>query len=334
MYVFLKMKLSFIIVLLLFLSDLGFSQNVTIPDSIFKKYLVNHKGINTNNDTEIQLSEANNFVGTIHVGGKKIKDLTGIEAFLLIDTLICQVNDLTVLDVTKNTKLKYLDYSNNKLTSVDLSQNINLIKLWCYGNDLTVLDVTKNINLEFIECGNNELLSLNISSLLKLTALLCYNNKIVSLDGSNNSDLTYLNCKNNELTSLNLQNGNNLSIAHLDARENSKLSCIKVDEVSWCTENLKNIDPQTSFCLLTFLVDKDQLFLNIFPNPMSDYVSIETESPISIVSIMNTKGQLIKVYKIKPSTKLEMNLEELKVGVYFLKIELEEEVLLRKIIKH
>jgi hypothetical protein len=62
----------------------GYNQNekiVNIPDANFKAYLVGNTNINTNGDTEIQVSEAAAFNGGINCGWMNIADLTGIEAF-------------------------------------------------------------------------------------------------------------------------------------------------------------------------------------------------------------------------------------------------------------
>ncbi len=59
----------FCIVSLLSLGYTSGAQNVNIPDATFKAYLVGNALINTNSDTEIQLSEATAFAGTISVNG-------------------------------------------------------------------------------------------------------------------------------------------------------------------------------------------------------------------------------------------------------------------------
>jgi hypothetical protein len=65
----------------------AYTQNVTIPDANFKAALVNNSIINTNMDTEIQITEASAFNGMIDVSGLGITDLTGIEAFVLLDSI-------------------------------------------------------------------------------------------------------------------------------------------------------------------------------------------------------------------------------------------------------
>ena len=64
-----------------FLSVSLFGQNVYIPDANFKAYLVGNSAINTNGDTEIQVSEASAFDGEISCSNLDIIDLTGIEYF-------------------------------------------------------------------------------------------------------------------------------------------------------------------------------------------------------------------------------------------------------------
>jgi hypothetical protein len=63
------------------------AQNVNIPDPNFKAYLVGNTAINTNADTEIQVSEAQAFTGNIDCQNLNIADLTGIEAFTNITHL-------------------------------------------------------------------------------------------------------------------------------------------------------------------------------------------------------------------------------------------------------
>ena len=70
------------------------AQNVNIPNAIFKAALVGDTSINTNMDNEIQVSEASVFNGAIIVSGLGITNLTGIEAFVLLDSLDCSFNTI------------------------------------------------------------------------------------------------------------------------------------------------------------------------------------------------------------------------------------------------
>ena len=97
-----------LLLILLCLPIIGFGQNVNIPDSNFKTYLVGEPLINTNGDSEIQQSEATAFNGTISCYYMNISDLTGIENFTALTTLFCYENQLTSLDVSQNTALTTL----------------------------------------------------------------------------------------------------------------------------------------------------------------------------------------------------------------------------------
>ncbi|MBB78743.1 MAG: hypothetical protein CL844_07045 [Crocinitomicaceae bacterium] len=218
---------ALILILLLF-PLIGFGQNVYIPDANFKNYLVNNSNININGDSEIQVSEASSFTGTISVLSLNISDLTGIEEFTNLNSLYCAYNNLTTLDLSNNTSLINLHCNNNNLTSLDVTNNPLLNNLHCFYNNLASLDVSNNVSLSSISCGNN---------------------LITSLDLSNNPSLYSMNCHYNQLECLNIKNGNNTNInfALFDADNNPNLTCIEVDDVNYSNNNWFYIDPQTSF---------------------------------------------------------------------------------------
>jgi Leucine-rich repeat (LRR) protein len=214
------------------------AQNVNIPDGNFKAALVNNSSINTNMDTEIQISEAAAFTGGISVSSIGITDLTGIEAFTLLTNLNCSWNQLTSVNVSANTALTNLNcsYNQNQLTSLNVSSCVSLTNLNCSGNYnlsslnvsantaltnlncsfnlLTSLDVLANVLLTNLDCRNNSLASLNVSANNALTNLDCRNNSLTSLDVSDNTALTNLYCGDNYLTSLNVSANTALTTLH------------------------------------------------------------------------------------------------------------------------
>src|SRR5690606_6454574 len=96
---------------------------VNIPDANFKNYLINNTSINTNGDSEIQVSEAVAYNGIINVRFKNINDLTGIEAFTQLTELNCENNNLTSLNVSSNTLLTYLNCNSNSISLLNVSNN-------------------------------------------------------------------------------------------------------------------------------------------------------------------------------------------------------------------
>lgn len=133
----------------------NYAQNVNIPDANFKAALVGNTAINTNGDSEIQVSEAGAYTGIIDVSNLGISDLTGIADFINITKLNCRNNQLNNLDVSNNTVLEILYCENNQLNSLDVSINTDLQYLICYDNELNFLNISNCINLTVLNCQTN-----------------------------------------------------------------------------------------------------------------------------------------------------------------------------------
>ena len=167
-----------------------------------------------------------NGVTELYVAHAYIKDLTGIELFPNLEKLDCKNNNLTRLDVSKNTKLTKLYCEFNQLTGLDLSKNTALTELNCQVNQLTSLDLSKNTALTKLDCALNPLTSLDVSNNTALTYLDCNYNQLTGLDLSKNTALTKLGCHDNQLTSLDLSK--NTALDTLDCSGNKRQ--ITVDE--------------------------------------------------------------------------------------------------------
>jgi Leucine-rich repeat (LRR) protein len=118
--------------------------------------LLANAAINTNGDGEIQCSEASAYTGGIDVNGKGITDLTGIEAFVNITSLICDHNSLTSINISANTALTLLNCSSNNLTGLDVSTATGLTYLDCGINSLSSLNVTGLAALATIQAPLNQ----------------------------------------------------------------------------------------------------------------------------------------------------------------------------------
>jgi len=181
---------------------LAHSQIVTIPNSNFKSYLLNHQDINTNFDDEIQVAEALSFTDSIICSGMQINDLTGIEAFENIIFLSCTNNQLTSLDVSHNTALQSLICAMNSLSSLDVSSNVYLRNLRCSMNPIYSLNISNNPDLEYLYCESNNLSSLDVSQNPDLIELYCTNNSIQTLNLIPHTSLIELDCSSNPLNQL------------------------------------------------------------------------------------------------------------------------------------
>lgn len=228
------------------------AQVVNIPDPNFKAYLVGNSAINTNSNSEIEMSEAASFTGAISVHGQGISDLTGIEAFINLTTLECTYNTISTFDLSANTALLSLVCNNNSLINLDLSTNVNLNYLNCASNSLNSLDVSNNTELTYLDCYGNSILDLDVSANTDLITLNCYYNSLTNLDVSTNVVLTNLKCHGNDITDLVLDGAVSLtvlfcernSLTTLDVSANTALESLN------CSSNhLTNLDVSANIAL-------------------------------------------------------------------------------------
>lgn len=234
------MKHNYLILVALFLFSFTQAQIVNIPDANFKLKLTSETvadldgdgsldgDVDTNNDGEIQVSEAES-VYRLRIFVGEISSVEGIASFVNITNLDIQYTDITELDLTNNTSLLVLNCGHNQLTTlnvsglgnlirircdynnlstVDLSGLSNLTEFFCTYNQMTSLDFTTSPNLFFIECQNNLLSTLNITGLNVLDHVRCQNNQLSELNLSGLVALEYLDCSNNQISNLNFSDLN------------------------------------------------------------------------------------------------------------------------------
>jgi hypothetical protein len=214
---------------------IGFGQLTYVPDAYFENYLeANGMGNGIPNDEYVTTANIDS-VTQLHITGFGISDLTGIEDFIALTSLVCYENFITSLDMSNNTFLSGLNCASNQLASLNVSNNTALITLVCGDNQLTNLDVSQNTTLTDLRCDNNQLTSLDVSQNTILTYLDCWSNYIECLDISTNIALTNLDCSDNLLEQLNTKNGNwqNMTVVAND----NNLTCVEVDNIGQATNN-------------------------------------------------------------------------------------------------
>ena len=78
----------------------------------------------------------------------------------------CSGNNLGDLDLSGYTSLETFSGFNAGITSLNVSEAVNLKKLWCFQNNMQNLDITFLSNLEEVRCGrqlNDAVLQLNLT---------------------------------------------------------------------------------------------------------------------------------------------------------------------------
>ena len=151
--------------------------------------------------------------------------------------------DLKAIDVSKSTKLEFLNVAQGKLTSLNVSNNRMLVELYVFLNQLTALDVRSNYLLKKLNCYENQLTALDLSSNVALEYLDVSENPIAELDLHPLSNLQKLSCNGMKLKKLDVDRCPGLrelycydnQIETLDLRSNKKLEALQCqnNRLSW-----------------------------------------------------------------------------------------------------
>lgn len=245
------------------------AQIIAIPDANFKAKLLEANTTNTiainSNDESIQIDTNNNgeieqseaalvyklfyseasgvpFRTTNEVNtttSNNISDLTGIEYFSNVRYLNVTNNLLSTLDLTSNTLLTTLYCGDNDLTSLNVSGLTELRSIFCDNNLLTTLNVSTNTNLRNLYCSQNSITQLNLSNLSQLARLDCNFNQITDLNLNAPTTLLTLNCYENLITSLDFQNYSALTSVDCGSNELTNLLFANNPslEAVYCTGN-------------------------------------------------------------------------------------------------
>ena len=212
------------------------------PDEAFRTYVQTY--FDTDGNGYLQNAECKAVTG-MFADKKNLTNLKGVEHFPNLKKLYCYDNQVSSLDVSKNTALEELICYNNQLSSLDVSNNTALKKLQCYNNQLSSLDVSNNTELKELLCYQNQLTSLDVSNNTALEQLNCCQNSLTSLDVSKNTALKDLTCQKNNLTSLDVTQNTGLEylscgrhpLGSLDVSKNINLKTLYCEQ-----SNLTSLD--------------------------------------------------------------------------------------------
>ncbi len=109
----------------------------------------------------------------------KITDLTGLEYFIGLSRIVLTSNDVETIDVSKLTGLEELEINFNLIGNLDLSNNSNLTKLRYRASaqaesnqKLSSLDLSNNNQLQHLFLPNHNFISIDLSNNLQIDELL------------------------------------------------------------------------------------------------------------------------------------------------------------------
>lgn len=184
--------------------------------SALEAYCLEH--YDTNDDGGIDVdTEALEVYAITPSDDTEVSSLKGIEHFPNLERVrLLHDSEMNAVDFSQNKKLREIYLPSTRLSSLDLSENVELDSIslvntsaitsldfssnpelsYIYINDcqaLTSLDLSENRELDELCCSYCALADIDVSACEDLRVLLCVNNKISVLDISSNAGLETLN---------------------------------------------------------------------------------------------------------------------------------------------
>ena len=239
-----KKKYLFFLLWIFFCANTLIAQTTAIPDINFENYLethdVNGNEVAIGDDTSLGdgidgnglvFTNRINLVVSLAVNNLGITTLSGIEDFDSLETLICNGNNLSTLDVSNNTNLKTLLCASNQLTELSVLSNTSLEDLDCSNNQISILDVSSNQLLIDLRCANNRILDIDVSQNANLTSISVSDNRISAINIGNNTGLESLFCASNQLTTLDVSANTNLKTVDVSNNQIINLDLSNINTV-------------------------------------------------------------------------------------------------------
>ncbi|PRX14237.1 putative secreted protein (Por secretion system target) [Nonlabens ulvanivorans] len=177
-----------------------------IPDDNFEQELI-ALGYDTVLDNLIDSANVS-AVNTLDISNKGISDLTGLEAFVALDTLRANDNSIATFNSQLVNNARFVNLGNNSITTVDMSSTNSITYAsFIFNFSLQNIDISGAINLDFLDAIGGTFSSINTNNNPSLRTLrLAFASQLTSIDVTQNPLLERL-----ELLSCPLLTGINIS---------------------------------------------------------------------------------------------------------------------------
>jgi len=300
-----KKQLLFSLVTLAFFAT-GNAQITAIPDAKFEAYLV-EKNIDTDGVVNGQMATADaEALTTLSISnyssnGEYIYDLTGIEAFVNLESLTVYSTMITELNIQALTNLRSLDCADNNLTSLDVSHNTLLTSLIVQGlGDLWPMNQVSQLDL-----SHNPL----------ITSILAIGVELIDLRNGNNQPQMSITI--------------DYSMGGVPPDYISGHTCILVDDENLASANSAPYNTWrityqhrtyslTETCEVNRKEHKANM-VSVYPNPAQDVFTINTAKgeTLTEASLYDITGRLVKKYDVLQNS---FSVAGVQNGTYVLKV--------------
>jgi Leucine-rich repeat (LRR) protein len=285
-----------------------------------------------------------------------------------LKALFCSSNKLTSLDLSNNLLLTNLNCSSNSISDLNVTSNTALTYLWCYSNLLSGMDVSKNTLLSSFNCSSNNIRKIDITNNTALIYFTCSSNKLTfsTLPLMTNNAINYTYSPQQpvempktvynlgEIIDLSAQLASSIRttvftwktlssvvlVAGVDYEESNgifKFINIPTEEIYCQMTNISfpNLVLKTEKISISYATQllKIPASLNIYPNPVKEYLSIESPEEIKKIELYSLSGKLVFSENTNGVKSAFINLSNTPKGIFVLKIYGEASISQNKIFK-
>ena len=220
-------------------------------------------------DTPITELSSVNTLQTIFLDHTQIEklDLTNSESLISL-TLQGKDTVLYNLDLRYAKNLQNLGFAYTNISTINISENLELTEIFCRSSDITELDLTNNAKLKELNCCDTQILELNLSNNPELEYLDCSDTQISELNLSNNAELKTLHCSDTRISNLDLSNN------------------IKLEEL-WCERShIRTID---------LGINSEVSNLNCYGQTIEADYAYDSDSQVIILDMKNVVDDISRV---------------------------------------
>lgn len=281
----------------------------------------------TNNESLLQVDLSYNNLTSVIFGNAA--DLAVFSAY---------GNQLTDIDLSNKPSLGYLVLGQNEFDSIDVSQCPLLEILVLEENPLTApLELSNSSNLKQLIVRNTFLPEINVTANPSLFYIDFENTQVIDVDLSSNIHLEEVRCSNTStLETVDVRNGNNTNLTFI-AHDSPNFTCIFVDDVSSGEGNF-NIDPHIHLveseeeCEALGVMEESLNSWVMYPNPAQNILTLQNPDHLAIESIVlyDTLGKIVIEGE---GTGTTLDVSGIPSGVYFLRLETEQGVVMKRVVK-
>lgn len=276
--------------LMFLISGLTNAQVINFPDANFKAALLSastsnmvaHNGtdygpVDTNNDGEIQVSEAQAILILQFQSGSGITDFTGIENFTNLNTFGSYSNSAININLNGLANLQNINISGNSTAATLTFSNLPALTVFSYTySGIASLSISNAPLLSQVNIwGNPQLTTLNLIGLTSLTRLTGNDCAISNLSITNSPAMTEINLSNSNLTSITITNYPSLRVLNLSGNNITDTSAFTninvIEEINLQGNQIANLVLPTSLPLLRYLYVGSNGFSSI---PLTGYPNL------------------------------------------------------------